>query len=356
MHFDRRGPQTVWFDPRYRVIQAALQKSFPGRLVTILGSDLAEEQFFIRVFSDVAPPSYFHVKPGTKTFSRIADEAPWIDPARMHAMQTITYKSRDGREIEGYVTLPDGASQETPVPLVVLPHGGPWVRDTWGWDPEVQFLASRGYAVFQPNYRGSDGTAWRFSPDDLWAFRSMHNDVTDGVQTVLRTRLIDADRIAIMGWSFGAYLALCGAAYEPDMYRCAITLAGVYDWEDVVKQSRGSVYARGRYGRLKLKLGDPRKEAENFEAISPLRSVSDIRIPVFVAHGSEDPVANIAQSRRLISALKKNRVPYETKIERSEGHGFYRLENRVELYTELEEFLAKHLAPRTVPVGVATGN
>lgn len=346
VHYNRRGAHTVWFDKNYHVIHTVLQKSFPDRVVTIIGSDRAEEQFFIRVSSDVNPGTYFHVKLETKSFSRIDDMAPWIDPARMRPMKLIPYKSRDGRDLEGYVTLPEGATVETPAPLVVLPHGGPWARDSWGWDPEVQFLASRGFAVFQPNYRGSTGTAWRFPRENLWDFRAMHDDVTDGVRTVLRTRLIDPDRIAIMGWSFGAYLALCGAAYEPELYRCAVTLSGVYDWEQMVNESRGNIYARGGYGVLKRRLGDPKLEAEKFEEISPLRAVSNIRVPVFVAHGGADVVTSVNQSRRLIAALKRNDVPHEVKIESGEGHGFHKLDNKVELYAGIESFLGEHMAPR----------
>jgi dipeptidyl aminopeptidase/acylaminoacyl peptidase len=210
----------------------------------------------------------------------------------------------------------------------------------------VQFLASRGYAVFQPNYRGSMGTAWRFPEEDMWAFRKMHNDVTDGVKTVLKTGLIDANRLAIMGGSFGGYLALSGAVHEPGLYRCAITIAGVFDWERVMKQAKGNVYLRGQYGVLKRELGDPKTHQEKFEELSPIYRVNQIKIPIFVAHGKEDPVASVAQSKDLLKQLKKFGVAYEKQIERGEGHGFHQLEHNVELYTALEAFLGKHLAMR----------
>jgi acetyl esterase/lipase len=353
VQYQRKGPQSVWFDEGYQRIQSALDKAFPGEVVRILGSDRAEKQFFMSVSSDVRPASYFHVKLETKTFAPVANVAPWIDPKRMRPMQLITYKARDGREIEGYVTLPEGASQENKVPLVVLPHGGPWVRDNWGWDAEAQFLASRGYAVFQPNYRGSTGYAWKFPEKDMWDFRKMHDDVTDGVKTVLKTRMIDADRIAIMGGSFGGYLALSGAAHEQGLYRCAITVAGVFDWERVMKDARGSEHFRGRYGSLRRHLGDPAKRKEKFEEISPIKHVGQVKIPVFVAHGTEDIVATVGQSKALIAELKKHGVPHEKQIERGEGHGFRKVDNQVELYTAIEAFLAKHLAPRAEKAGKA---
>lgn len=351
--YDRKGPQGVWFEPRYGKIQDALNRAFPNDMVRILGSDLAEKQFFVAVFSDVRPTAYHHVNLEKGSAILVADVVPWIDPKRMQPMRLITYKSRDGFDIEGYVTLPAGASEQNKVPLVVLPHGGPWVRDTWGWDPQAQFFASRGYAVFQPNYRGSSGTAWRFPKEDMWAFRKMHNDVTDGVKTLLRTGLIDPDRLAIMGGSFGGYLALSGAVHEPDLYRCAITIAGVFDWERVMKDARRGMYSRGQYGVLMRELGDPKVHEEKFEELSPIHHVNQIKIPIFVVHGKEDVVATVAQSKNLLKELEKFGVAHEKQIEGGEGHGFRQLDHQVKLYTAIEAFLGKHLAPRA-PVAAAT--
>ena len=140
-------------------------------------------------------------------------------------MHSFSYRTRDGMVIEGYLTLPEGSKNGKPAPLVVFPHGGPWLRDVWGFNPWVQWLASRGYAVFQPNYRGSPGYGWRYPEADKYDFVKMRNDVTDGVAALIQSGLVDRGRIAIVGQSFGGYLALCGAAFEPDLYRCAITLS-----------------------------------------------------------------------------------------------------------------------------------
>ncbi len=353
VRYSRKGPQSVWFAPDYAEIQRSIQAGFPQETVSILGSDRAGKMFFLSVRSDVRPAAYYLFNRETNTAAPVADTRPWIDPKRMRPMRQIAYPARDGREIEGYLTLPEGVSTEKPAPLVVLPHGGPWVRDSWGWEDEVQFLASRGYAVFQPNYRGSTGYSWKFSAEDTWAFRKMHDDVTDGVKTLLKTGLIDRDRLAIMGSSFGGYLALCGAAYEKEFYRCAITIAGVFDWERVMKESRSGQYQRGKFGVLRRHLGDPKTNQDKFDEISPARHVDQISIPVFVAHGTEDFVASAAQSKRLIAELKKHGVPYEAQIERYEGHGFRKLDNKIELYTAIESFLAKNLAPRPKPVAAS---
>jgi acetyl esterase/lipase len=345
LSYQGKLPAMVWFDPHYQAVQARLDASLPNLIVRILSADRSENRFLVTAFSDVSPPEYYVMDVSAATLTQITPATPWIDPARMQRMRGIAFKTRDGYELEGYVTLPAGASKEKPAPLVVLPHGGPWVRDTWGWNPEVQFLASRGYAVFQPNYRASPGYAWKFPLSDEWAFRKMHDDVTDGVKTVLKTGLIDRGRIAIMGGSFGGYLALCGVAFEPDMYRCAVTIAGVFDWERVMKEARGNVYGPANYGVLRKMLGDPKANAERFDEMSPLRHVSKVKVPLYVAHGLEDQIASVAQSKRLISELKKHKVPFEKQIEWTEGHGFSKLKNRVELYTAIEAFLAKHLAP-----------
>ncbi len=345
---------SYWFDPSYHAVQLLLEKSLPHLIVRIIGSDRAQKHFFVSASSDVRPPGYYHLDLEAKSCSALVNVAPWIDPGRMQPMRPFNYKTRDGFSIEGFVTLPAGASKANPAPLVVLPHGGPWARDIWCFDPEVQFLASRGYAVFQPNYRGSTDYQWMFPEGDMWDFLKMHNDVTDGVKELFKTGLIDADRVAIMGASFGGYLAISGVAHEPDLYRCAITVAGVFDWEKMLKDARSSSYFRGRYGVLRRNLGDPKKTPETFAAISPIRHVSAIKVPVFVAHGSEDMVASASQSGSLITELKRYGVPFEKLIESDEGHGFHQLENQIALYTAIEQFLAKNLAVRDklpAPVG-----
>ena len=348
VRYNRKGPQTVWFDGSYAAVQKTLEKALPKESVELLGSDRGQKRFFIRASSDVRTPVYYMFNLETQELMPVVEGAPWIDSKRMRPMRSITYTARDGREMEGYVTLPAEASKENPAPLVVLPHGGPWARDNWGWNAQVQFLASRGYAVFQPNYRGSTGYEWRFPEEDMWAFRKMHDDVTDGVNAVVKTGLVDRQRIAIMGGSFGGYLALSGAAHEKELYRCAITIAGVFDWERVMKDAeKNSESARGLLGRLRLKLGDPKRNQERFEEISPIKHVEKIKVPVFVAHGTQDLVATVAQSKKLIAEFKKHGVTYEKQIEPDEGHGFRYLENEIELYSRIEAFLAKHLAPKT---------
>ncbi len=355
LRYEREIPTTVWFDPVYqklqRKIEASLGKAAAGARVSIVGSDRAEKRYFVAVRSDTRPQAYFLIDTEKGSISNVVPSvAPWIDPERMRPMSIINYKSRDGIVIDAYLTLPEGASKEHPAPLVVLAHGGPWARDSWDFDGEVQLLASRGYAVFQPNYRGSLGTQWRFPAKDMWAFRTMHEDVTDGVQRLLRSGLIDPDRVAIMGGSFGAYLALCGVTDEPALYRCAVATSGVFDWAQMIAEAKrfeAEGVRPGQAARLRRFLGDPEANRERFESISPIHRAGQIKVPVFIAHGRADPVAAVEQSQRLVAELKKNGVPHETYFQSGEGHGMADLEHRVKLYTAIEAFLAKNLAPRT---------
>lgn len=348
----RRVTEMIWLDEGYRqkqqAVKAALEQHFPGSVIHILGGDKPENRFFVATYSDRAPVTYHIVDFAKGSVGLIKNTRPWIDPARMQPMQVISYKARDGVSIEAYLTLPAGASKQKPAPLIVYPHGGPWVRDNWGWDPTVQFLASRGYAVFQPNYRGSLCYEWRIPEEDRFDFRKMHDDVTDGTRALIKSGLVDPDRIAILGWSFGAFLSLSGVAFEPDQYRCAATLSGVYDFEQVMKEERKS----GNFSAsawLRRKIGDPKKQQEKFEAESPVRHVANIKVPIFVGHGRSDQVAEISQANRLIGELERHGVPYEKHIERSEGHGMAFTRNMVELCTKVEAFLAANMAPRPKP-------
>jgi dipeptidyl aminopeptidase/acylaminoacyl peptidase len=352
--FERDGPNMVWFTKQYRHLQTMLEGYFPGLVVRILGSDQAEKVFLVATFSDRQATRYYMVDLAKRTFGLFKDSQPWIDPTRMQPVNIIKFKTRDGRQLDAYLTLPAGASKEHPPALVVLPHGGPWVRDSWGFHArnEAQFLASRGYAVLQPNYRGSEGYDWMFSPEDRWDFRKMHDDVTDATKAMIESKLIDGSRVAIMGASFGGYLAISGVVNEPDLYRCAVTIAGVFDWADMIKDRKFDQFDNPSYGRLLRKLGDPAGQPEKFDAIAPGRHVDRIRVPVFVSHGRDDPVADISQSKHLVSELEKHHVPYESLLVSEEGHGMGHLKNEVELYTRIEAFLAKYLAPATaVPAG-----
>ena len=341
--FDRNGPRSVWFNEEYKNLQKILDGFFPGLVVRIIGSNEAQNLFLVATNSDRQPVIYNWVDLTKRTVGLIKNSSPWIDPKRMQPVNVIKFKTRDGRSLDAYLTLPADATKASPPPLVVLPHGGPWARDYWGFDSEAQFLASRGYAVLKPNYRGSTGSAGLFPESDSWDFWKMHEDVTEATKALIASGLIDPKRIGIMGGSFGGYLAISGVVNEPGLYRCAVTIAGVFDWERQIFDKKYDRFGSPVFGRMVRKLGDPKTQAAKFDAISPGRHADRIKVPVFVSGGTDDSTVEISQSRSLLSALEKYGVPHESLIVREEGHGMGHLDNRVELYSRIEAFLAKHL-------------
>ena len=342
-------PYNIWFTPQYQKYQDLLNRSFPGVFVKILGSNDEQTLFLIVTYSDRQPPRYSWVDFKAHAAGLFKDSQPWIDPKRMQATAAVKFRTRDGKVLDAYLTLPAGTSKDHPAPMVVIPHGGPYMRDSWGYDGEAQLFASRGYAVLKPNYRASSGYEWKFSEADLFDFVKMSHDVTDATKAMIASGLVDRDRIAIIGGSFGGYLAIKGVEDEPSLYRCAVGISGVYDWEQLIKDKKydATQYDSTEYGWLLRHLGDPRREPAKFDEIAPTRHVDRIRVPIWISHGGQDYNVDLGQSTRLISELKQHNVPHETFIVGNEGHGMYYFANRVEQYKRIEAFLATNMAPRT---------
>jgi dienelactone hydrolase len=344
-------PFSVWFDEGMRNIQAQVDKMFPGQIVRILGTDEDHKTVLLSSYSDRQPAIYSWANLETHKAGMFRNSKPWIDPQRMQPMGVRKFKTRDGKEFDAYLTLPKGATLQNPPPLVVLPHDrtnyGSSGRNTWGYDEEVQFLASRGYAVLQPNFRGTAGSTWMYPKEDEWDFRKMNEDVTDATKDLIGSGLVDRNRVAIMGSGFGGYLALCGVAFEPSLYRCAIAISAHYDWGKLIEEAEYNKYKDPLYFRMLFKLGDPKKEPEKFNGISPLKHAADIRVPVLASYGEYDPSAEISRAKDLISAVEKKGIPAESISFRDERGGADYLENRVELYQRIERFLAKNLSSST---------
>jgi acetyl esterase/lipase len=356
--YERGGPQAVWFSPDYGKLQEVLNGLFPGVFARIIGNDEKGQMVLVATYSDRQPVSYQWVDLATHKAGLIRNSAPWIDPARMQPMNPLKFKTRDGHRLDAYLTLPTGATKQNPPPLIVLPHGGPQTRSTWGFDHQVQFFVSRGYAVLQPNYRGSPGYGWMFPREDDWAFNKMRDDVNDAAKAVAASGLVDSRRIAIMGSSFGGYLATAGVAGEPALYRCAVAISGIYDWAEILRDSRfnrqiTATYNSGSIYSVLYRLGDPKKEPEKFEALSVLQHAGQIRVPLFLAYGEFEPGVLIGQAKSLESALKRNGVDCDVREFRDESSGIRHLKNVIELYTRIEAFLAKNLLPAKTAAAAA---
>ena len=331
-------------DPQFAEAQAAVNAKLPGRLNIIYDCDYNLRRYVVSSSTGREPARFVIFDRADGSFLPLPAPAPWLNPSDMSVKRPIRFPTRDGLMLEGYLSMPAPSADGSKPPLVVNPHGGPWIRDTWGYDADVQFLTTRGYAVFQPNYRGSSGYSRAISKEDEWDFLKMHNDVTDGVRHIVKMGAIDEKRIAIFGGDFGGYLAVAGAAFEPDLYRCAVTFAGVFDWEQLLGQSRmNRRYNQFNYDLLRTKLGDPKKQQERFEAMSPIAHVGAIRAPVFVVHGKLDGKFDYRQSTKLLSELKKNKVPHEKLIFDTEFHGLFERKNRQKFLEAVERFLAKNL-------------
>jgi dipeptidyl aminopeptidase/acylaminoacyl peptidase len=346
---EKSGPYSVWFDEGMRNLQKTLDKMFPGQVVRIIGNDEAGKVFLIVTFSDRQPPIYSLVDLEKHTAGMFKNPMPWIDPQRMQPMGVMKFKTRDGKQFDAYVTLPKGATKQNPPPLVVLlhnngaPEGGYFVNDTWGFNAEVQFLASRGYAVLQPNYRSSPGCSWMYPEADEWAFRKMHEDVTDATKALIATGLVDRNRVAISGIRFGGYLALCGVAFEPSLYRCAVAVSPVCDYGKLMEDQKYFKNRSPYYARMCLKLGDPKNDPERFSAMSPLKHADDIRVPVLISEGEYDQSVELGMAADLVSAVKQKGIPAESIKFLNESAGVRDLDHRVELFERIESFLAKNM-------------
>ncbi len=318
----------------------SLQQAFPGQ-AAVFGSFAEDGKFgLVQVFSDRNPGDFYLFDTAKKNAEYLASARKWIEPEQMATMQPVRFKARDGLEINGYLTLPRGGDGKN-LPLIVNPHGGPHgPRDYWGFNPETQLLASRGYAVLQVNFRGSGGYGNDFQRAGYrqWGLR-MQDDLTDATRWAVQQGYADPRRMCIYGASYGGYAALEGVVREPDLYRCAIGYVGVYDLELMYRD--GDI-PRGLFGKryLEMVLG---RDSTDLRARSPAANVDKIKAALMIAVGGRDERVPPSQAKALRAALDKAGKPYEWLLKDAEGHGFYRAENRQELYTRLLAFLTANL-------------
>lgn len=319
---------------------AGLINAFPQHAVGFNGISTDGRYILFRTFSDVDPGAYYLFDRQTGQAKFLLALMDWIDPERMAQMQPVSFDARDGTRLHGYLTLPPGASG--PAPLILHPHGGPHgPRDMWGFNPEVQFLASRGYAVLQVNFRGSGGYGSAFERKGYrnWG-TTMIDDMTDAVDWAIRQGHADKDRICTYGASYGGYAALQTVVREPEKYKCTIGYVGVYSLPLMFKD--GDI-PESESGRNYLARVMPESLAEQ-QRQSPAYNIERIRVPVMLVHGGKDRRVPMSQYR----LLKKNltdagRPPEVDIVEDKEGHGFYDYDNQVELYTAMAKFLDKHI-------------
>lgn len=339
-----KEPVRHYFDEEERCLRERIKKHFPHHRVAVADCDKSEEKLLLYAGSDRTRGAYYYYDVAADRPVKVAELAPWLKEEDMVEMLPVNYTTRDGWNIEAYLSLPKGCGLENArnLPVVVNPHGGPWARDTWGYCSEVQFLCNRGYAVFQMNFRGSTGYGRRFLEASYkqWG-QTMQDDITDGVEWLKRQGIADGKRIAIYGGSYGGYATLAGVAFTPHLYACAIDYVGVSNLFTFMQTI--PPYWKPMLEMMYEQVGDPVKDREMMEACSPALHADQIRVPLFVAQGANDPRVNKAESDQMVQALRSRGIEVEYMVKENEGHGFRNQENRFDFYRAMERFLQKNL-------------
>jgi dipeptidyl aminopeptidase/acylaminoacyl peptidase len=359
IHPTRHVVQAAAFDPgrmRWKVVDPSIQGDFDAIAkvadgdFSVADRDLADQTWLVSFSSDRAPVRYYSWDRASRKATFLFSVQPRLDDAPLATMQPIEFTARDGMKINGYLTLPIGVSAKN-LPMVLAVHGGPWGRDSWGLDPYTQLFANRGYAVLQINFRSSTGFGKKYvhAGDREWGL-TMQNDLTDGVKWVVDQGIADPKRIAIFGGSYGGYAALAGAAFTPDLYRCAIDECGPSNlftllasfppyWE----------VARSLFFTRVGNSNDP-KDKDLLTAASPLFSADKIKIPMLIGQGANDPRVKQAEAEQIVEAIAKHRGSAVYALYTDEGHGFVRPENRLDFTARMEKFLADNLGGRYEPM------
>ncbi len=348
MRLTTDAESTMWFDPGMKAVQETIDALLPAtsNLISVgMGAD--SPYVLVESYSDVQPRAYMVYNKETKSFRKIGESKPSIVAARMGKQQPVRYKARDGMDIPGWLTLPAGSNGKN-LPLVVLVHGGPYARGaSWRWNAETQFLASRGYAVLEPEFRGSTGygdahfrAGWK-----QWGL-AMQNDIADSAKWAIKQGIVDPQRICIAGASYGGYSALMGLVNDPDLFKCGINWVGVTDinllyegkWnfiDDISERSK-------KHGMPTL-IGDPVKDAAQLKATSPLAQAARIKQPVLLAYGGEDRRVPAFHGEKFYKAVKPHNSGAEFVVYPDEGHGWHMEKTNVDFWNRVETFLDKHI-------------
>ncbi len=319
----------------------AISQKLAGYEVSILDRDTARNRFIIHSYTDKDPGAIYYYDIVEDELVKLADNNPALRDRKLAEMKPISYESRDGRSIQGYLTMPPRTKGKK-VPVIVYPHNGPSSRNRWGFNPEVQFFANRGFAVFQMNFRGSTGYGKEFWSAGFkeWGGK-VQDDITDGVRWLISEGLIDSSRIGIYGEGFGGYSALHGASFHSDLYKCAASYSGFTNLFTYLKEIPPHLtpYLQMYYEII----GNPETEPELIKAMSPVFHTDNINIPVFIAQGGKDSWSPVTETNQFVQKLKKRKIPITYILREEEGRYFRDEDNRIMFYRELGAFFDKYL-------------
>ena len=316
--------------------------------------DLADKSWLVAYVTDNGPVYYYTYNRESKTSTLLFSNQPKLEELSLASMKPISYQSRDGLTIYGYLTTPVGIPAQN-LPTVLLVHGGPWARDTWGYEPEVQWLANRGYAVLQVNFRGSTGYGKDFlnAGNREWGAK-MHDDLIDAVNWLVQEGIADPKKVAIMGGSYGGYATLVGLTFTPDVFAAGVDIVGPSNLVTMMQSI--PPYWEPLRAMEAHRVGNLETEQEFLNSRSPLFFVDRIKAPLLIAQGANDPRVKQAESDQIVKAMQQTGKPVEYVLYTDEGHGFARPENRLHFYAKAEEFLAQYLGGRFEPMGDIQGH
>lgn len=346
MRYETDAQATAWFDADMQKIQDKVDALLPGTINNIsVATEADPETVLVSVFSDTLPGYYLLFNTITEKMTRLGVARPEVDQARMSSKDMIRYKARDGMEIPAYLTLPKNSNGKN-LPLILMVHGGPYVRGGhWDWNPQTQLLASRGYAVLEPDFRGSEGygiklhrAGWK-----QWGLK-MQDDLDDARKWAIDQGYADADRVCIAGASYGGYAVLMGLIRNPELYKCGISWVGVSDINLLydVAWSDTSSSQWEKYG-MPVLIGDQEKDAAQLKATSPLEQASRLKKPLILAYGADDVRVPLVHGTKFYNAIKANNPDVEWIVYPGEGHGWRKLENNIDFWSRIEKFLDKNI-------------
>lgn len=343
---ERERNEWIIFDPKIQEDYDFLTKELKGP-ISLASRDLSNQQWIVIAYSDQHPSHYYLYHRPTKGLKFLFTTQPKLENYQLSPMEPITIKARDGLTLHGYLTLPAGMEARN-LPTVLLVHGGPWVRDSWGLSPLVQWLANRGYAVLQINYRGSTGYGKAFlnAGDREWA-NKMHDDLLDGKEWMVSEGYADPEKIAIFGGSYGGYATLVALTFTPDAFCCGVDIVGPSNLITLLKTL--PPYWIPMKVQMDRRIGNLEKDQDFLKSRSPLFKVDQIKKPLLIGQGANDPRVKQAESDQIVAAMRSKNLPVEYLLFADEGHGFAQPNNRMKFYAAAEEFLAKYLGGRSEP-------
>ena len=348
---------------QWRTVDSTIAPDFEalGRVrrgdFNVISRDLADRTWLVSYVVDNGPVYYYTYNRQNRQGTLLFSQRPRLENLQLAEMRPINFRSRDGLTINGYLTTPVGVPARN-LPTVLLVHGGPWARDTWGFRPEVQWLANRGYAVLQVNYRGSTGYGKRFQNASVREFAGkMHEDLIDGVNWVVSQGIADRSKVAIMGGSYGGYATLVGLTFTPDVFAAGIDIVGPSNLASLIRSfpPYWRPFMEAYWYRYVGNPDNP-QHAEDIRRRSPLFRVDQIRAPLLIAQGANDPRVTQAESDQMVEAMRRANKPVEYVVYTDEGHGFARPENRLHFYALAEQFLSRHLGGRFEPMTEIRGH